>query len=646
MLNKDEKFNYESLKATIDKHGSIEELMPSIREVPGFIDLKAGLDSLPEPAMWRREELSVNHFDKFKTSDDNLRFAVQTDKSIVLVGDKGSTLEITDYGSKTTALKNHADSVEKLCTLLNGELPEYHFYYKPDKSLDVTTTEDGMRMLRFNRHSLSHTGRLKELKTAIMNDDSLINILPSLSRSLGFISFDRVNDSLNESSKVKRHSTAEEYFSNYNKSNDELLFAIKTENSMVLVGEKGNTVELTLSNWEVKADDSEINNMSKLSKLLKEDKRAFGLRRALTGIGASKDMGLIPKHFEEPDYKENNNSKSKRVDIINQYVKQSETSPNLEITGRYIENIKKSKQNITDPKFNTDALKALISKENSLASLMPEIRNLRNFIPYESINESLSGTLSHNIKLDNPSEVYFEKFKSSDDNLLFAMKVDASVILIGDKGSVVQLDVTGSVNTNLNPSEDLSRVCEVLNNGDMKNSFERYMDKVSDEVEESKTLEYLINPNIDNERKSTYHYEKIIELIRDEGSIASVLPSIMEHSPNFIPLDKIPKFLVNAEDVFDKHKDCDDKLLFGVLREDENKNNQIVLIGEKANIVRVPLNGDMPLTNSGRFDNIRAVCWSLNNEAKQFTAENSLNEEGNIQDNSSDDSDNFNPSPR
>jgi hypothetical protein len=135
------------------------------------------------------------------------------------------------------------------------------------------------------------------------------------------------------------------------------------------------------------------------------------------------------------------------------------------------------------------------------------------------------------------------------------------------------------------------------------------------------TLEDLIAPRDSHAsvKRNVYNHETVNKLLNEEGSIEKLMPSIMEQSPNFIPLDKLHNLLVNAEDVFDKCKAFEDKLLFGVLREyGDEKNKQIILIGEKANVVTVGLNGNGSFARSSKYDNISAFCWALSDESENF----------------------------
>jgi ribosomal protein L28 len=401
-----------------------------------------------------------------------------------------------------------------------------------------------------------NTYNVKTIEGLLNKEGSIVSLIPSIiEQSPNFVPLDKIPLLM---------SNAQDVFAKCKASGDRLLFGVLREygdekkKQLLLIGEKANIVRVELDGNSARSERNRDDNLTGFCGALNDEARNFmskapevehpkgpatiDLKNSdfyhsrpdtseLEKVQVVQMLGRIHRNQQamEPIYINNlrrhdpfslpmanrlndklrslsaGDEKTKKsqlntVDKIILSVEIDSSTQTIKVKNRYIRSVEKEGQNITEPKFNAGAIKSLIAKDGNLEGLMPTISKLNNYIPYENVNSALSRNLFLFAKLDIPAELYFERFQSSDDSLLFAMKVDDSIFLVGNKGSIVEIDHIGLITINHNPDNDLSDVCEVLNKGDMKHSFERYLDGIRERVEGNKTqrVEHPTNPEADN----------------------------------------------------------------------------------------------------------------------------------------------------
>jgi hypothetical protein len=113
------KFTYLALRTAKAEQGSIESLLTVIKDSPDFIPLEKITEALHKYSIVELNGNAGSYFDNFKTEDDSLLFAIKKERSIILVGQKATAVEVLFTKDKNFIMKHTDDDMSKLCKVLN-----------------------------------------------------------------------------------------------------------------------------------------------------------------------------------------------------------------------------------------------------------------------------------------------------------------------------------------------------------------------------------------------------------------------------------------------------------------------------------------------------------------------------------------------
>jgi hypothetical protein len=121
------RFTYRSLRSAIDEEGTMEKLVSVIKDSPEFIPLEKITDALNENSIVEMNGTGEAYFDNFKRENDSLLFAIKKERSIILVGQKATAVDVLFTKDKNFIMKHTDENMSKLCGVLNRVHHEAYF---------------------------------------------------------------------------------------------------------------------------------------------------------------------------------------------------------------------------------------------------------------------------------------------------------------------------------------------------------------------------------------------------------------------------------------------------------------------------------------------------------------------------------------